>query len=180
MQAEGSEVGIGPMGSKGAPMTWKSEAKEVAELVSVATEVPVDLMMSRIRRRPVVRARRIAFAALRKMGYSLLGIKWMTGYCHTTIMPALKNVTPEEDQIASNVVVKLREADVDPTTKEIIRMYKEGLSVPQVAVAVKRGETSVYKTLKAAGVETRSKSQATILSRASQPHKMDCHPWRRQ
>lgn len=167
--------------SGGVTMSWKSEAKEVAELVSVATEVPVDLMMSRIRRKPVVRARRIAFAALRKMNYSLLGIKWLTGYCHTTIMPALKKVTPEEDQIASGIMVKVRggEEEVDPVAIEAIHLYGEGKSVPQIAVQVKRSETWLYRVFKDYGVQMRTKSQATILSRASQPHKMDSHPWRR-
>lgn len=159
-------------------MTWKSEAKEVAELVSVATEVPVDLMMSRIRRKPVVRARRIAFAALRKMNYSLLGIKWLTGYCHTTIMPALKKVTPEEDKIAGDVVFSLR-SPVDEVSQHAVEMYLAGMSVPQIALAMKKAETSVYKILKAAGVQMRTKSQATILSRASQVNKLDCIPWRR-
>lgn len=160
------------------PVIWKSEAKEVAELVAVATEVPVDLMMSRIRRKPVVRARRIAFAALRKMNYSLLGIKWLTGYCHTTIMPALKKVTPEEDQIAVSVVMKLRYAP-DPEALAATNMYEGGMSVPQIAKAVGKSETWTYRAIKESGVQMRTKSQATILSRASQVNKLDCISWKR-
>lgn len=159
-------------------MSWKSEAKEVAELVSVATEVPVDLMMSRIRRKHVVRARRIAFAALRKMNYSLLGIKWLTGYCHTTIMPALKKVTPEEDQIAGEVVVKLRGGE-DPKAVMAYALYSQGHSAPAIAKMLDKSETFVYKVLRAAGAQMRTKSQATILSRASQVNKLDCISWKR-
>lgn len=82
---------------------------EVLEAAAEYSRVDVDEMMSYDRRRPVVKARRLASVALRILGYSYPEIGSMLGRDHTSVINLVNTADDEAWDAASEIVKRARE-----------------------------------------------------------------------